>query len=170
MSDRLPSLTPLTVELLEVAKMKQPVDHILRAALPWRTGGAAWTECGNDAADVPTITREQHVQRVKDMGQQRASLFTCMTCSQTSDRWGTWDHDPRLIMQRELEWERGGAYWHTRTDRGQRLKDELIAIASLIDAHREEFDGIVGAAESRRDWLEKKVALEHRAKSATRKL
>ena len=33
--------------------MKEPVDHILRPKLPWRTGEGAITECGYDAAKVP---------------------------------------------------------------------------------------------------------------------
>lgn len=138
--------------------MKEPVDHILRPQLPWRPGGAPITECGYDASKVQTITREEFARRLKDYGQQRTAMLTCMTCSDTARRWGAWEDDPRHALAREIEWERGGFY-RPRTGRGERLKDELIAIAELIEAHREEFDALVNAREQRREWLEKKAAL-----------
>lgn len=144
--------------------MKEPVDHILRPGLPWRRSDAgAITECGYDASKVKTLTRAEFFQRIKDFGQQRTAMLTCMTCSDTARRWGTWDDDPRLAMQREIEWERGGAYYsRARDDRGQRLKDELIAINALIEAHRKEFETTITTNEQRREWLEKKVARETR--------
>lgn len=143
--------------------MKEPVDHILRPQLPWRRADeGAITECGFDAAKVKTLTRDEFFQRVKELGTQRTAMLTCMTCSDTARRWGTWDDDPRLAMHREVEWE-GRGRW-SRDDRGQRLKDELIAIAALIEAHREEFDATIKANEQRREWLEKKAALERRPK------
>ena len=145
--------------------MKEPVDHILRPRLPWRQHGEnAITECGYDASKVKTLTRAEFFQRQKDLGQQRTAMLTCMTCSDTARRWGTWDDDPRLAVHREIEWERGGYYYRARDDRGQRLKDELLAIASLIEAHRDEFDASITASEQRREWLERKAAMERRPK------
>ena len=139
--------------------MKEPVDHILRPSLPWRNE-AAITECGYDASKVKTLTRPEYVARFKDLGRQRCAILTCMTCADTAARWGTWDDDPRTALEREIAWEGAGRRWHE--DRGQRLKDELIAIATLIETHRAEFDGLVTATEQRRDWLEKKTAMEAR--------
>ncbi len=141
--------------------MKEPVDHILRPSLPWRTE-AAITECGYDASKVKALTRPEYIQRFKEMGRQRTALLTCMTCSQTADRWGTWEDDPRKAMAREINWECG----YRRNDRGERLKDDLLAVAALIEAHREEFDGLVSAGIQRREWLEKKAALASRPESA----
>lgn len=144
--------------------MKEPVDHIERPRLPWRNSGeGAVTECGYDATKVKTLTREEFFQREKDLGQQRCAMFTCMTCAQTAKRWGKWADDPRLAVQREIEWE--GVRW-SRENRGQRLKDELLAIAALIEAHREEFDAHVQATTQRREWLDKKAAMEKRPKPA----
>jgi hypothetical protein len=84
-------------------------------------------------------------------------MLTCMICSDTARRWGAWDDDPRQALQREIEWERGG-YYRARTDRGTRLKDELIVIAALIAAHREEFEASITERERRHEWLEKKAA------------
>jgi hypothetical protein len=91
-------------------------------------------------------------------------LLTCMTCADTARRWGTWEDDPRLAVQREIEWERGNAYWRGREDRGQRLKDELVAIAKLIEAHRDEFGATIAEDNQRREWLEKKQALASKGK------
>lgn len=67
--------------------------------------------------------------------------------------------DPRQALDREITWEWGGGY-RARTDRGERLKDELIAIAALIEAHHDEFATIITTNQARRDWLEKKAALK----------
>ena len=144
--------------------MKTPVDHILRPLLPWRSPDeGAITECGYDASKVSTLTRAEFEARVKDMGKQRAAMFTCMTCADTARRWASWEDDPRLAIAREAEWERGSAYWRSRDDRGRRLKDELLAIAALIEAHREEFDATIAADKQRREWLERKAALKREA-------
>jgi hypothetical protein len=138
--------------------MKEPVDHILRPQLPWRTDGAI-TECGYNAEKVSTLTRAAYFERKKDLGQRRCAMLTCMTCADTASRWTTWDDEPRQAMQRELEWERRGS-WNFRDNdsRGTRLRDELLAIASLIEAHRDEFEAHISGTEQRRAWLERKAA------------
>ena len=141
--------------------VKEPVDHILRPRLPWRSeSDPSITECGYDSSSVKSITREEFFQRLKDMGQQRASLFTCMTCSDTARRWRTWDDDPRQALEREINWE-GVRAWGRVQDRGRRLWDELLAIAALIQAHPDEFKALVTDVEQRRSWLEKKSKLGH---------
>lgn len=137
--------------------MKEPVDHVLRPQLPWRRDGGI-TECGYDAAKVRTISREEYFARLKDLGQQRCALLTCMTCGDTARRWGTWDDDPRKALEREIQWECG---W-SRTDRGVRLRDELNAIAALIEAHRDEFEAAIDQAEQRRAWLQRKAAVANK--------
>jgi hypothetical protein len=138
--------------------MKEPVDHIVRPRLPWRPSDSDITECGYDASKVKALTRAEFFQRVKDLGKQRAAMLTCMTCSDTAGRWGTWDDDPRRALDREITWENAGRW--SRDQRGHRLKDELIAIAALIEAHREEFDATISNNVQRREWLEKKAAHE----------
>ena len=140
--------------------MKEPVDHIIRPSLPWRDGGAI-TECGYDASKVKALTRDEFSARLKDMGQQRTALLTCMTCLNTAQRWGTWESDPRLAIEREITWEGSGRY--AKKDRGTRLRDELQAIAALVATHRDEFDANVLAIVQRRDWLAKKAAMAHAA-------
>ena len=137
--------------------MKEPVDHIMRPQLPWRTV-AGVTECGYNSAKVPTITRAAYFDRRKELGQQRCAMVTCMTCAQTAERWGSWEDDPRPAMQRELAWEYGHHSWRER-GRGDLLRDELLAIAALIEAHRDEFDAHIEATAARRAWVEKKKML-----------
>ena len=48
--------------------MKEPVDHILRPLLPWRSSEGAITECGYDASKVKALTRPQYFERLKDLG------------------------------------------------------------------------------------------------------
>jgi len=151
--------------------MKEPVDHILRPTLPWRHGiDGAITECGYDASKIKTLTRDEYFKRVKEMGSQRAAILTCMTCGDTARRWGTWEDDPRLAMQREIDWERGGYYSRGRDDRGQRLRDELLAIAQLIETHKAEFDAATAAIAERRAWNEKKDSMRARPKTRERLL
>lgn len=144
--------------------MKEPVDHILRPQLPWRRDQPAITECGYDASKVKALTREEFFQRVKDLGKQRTAMLTCMTCADTARRHGTWDDDPRRALEREINWECG---YHRRDENGVRLRDELFAIAALIEAHREEFAGLVTGIEQRREWLEKKAAHDAKPKTVT---
>lgn len=140
--------------------MKEPVDHILRPQLPWRSGDAGLTECGYDATKVKVLTRQDAVARFKEFGRQRFAMVTCMTCMDTAERHGTWDADPRKAVEREIAWE---CQWR-RTDHGFRLRDELLAIAELIEAHRDEFDAKVAEIGQRREWNEKKAALNERPK------
>lgn len=133
--------------------MKEPVDHVRRPQLPWRSD-AGMTECGLNAESVKTLSRDEFFARLKDFGQQRTAMVTCMTCSNTATRWGTWADDPRRALDREIQWETAGR----RNERGVLLRDELLAVAALIEAHREEFDEHVNATDQRRQWLEKKAA------------
>ncbi len=141
--------------------MKEPVDHIVRPSLPWRND-IGITECGYDASKVKAITRQEFFQRVKALGQQRCAMLTCMTCSDTARRWGSWADDPRAAVGREISWERGELWGRGRDDRETRLKDELVAIAALIEAHREEFESIIETNSQRREWLQKKAEMKRK--------
>lgn len=141
--------------------MKEPVDHILRPRLPWRRDDAAITECGFDASKVKTLSRAEFFARRKELGSQRTAMLTCMTCSSTAERHSTWEDDPRRALEREIQWESGG-YYGSRENHGDRLRDELLAIAALIEAHPEEFHASVIQTEQRREWLAKKAEKERR--------
>lgn len=131
--------------------MKEPVDHIQRPALPWRAG-ATLTECGYDATKVKTITRAEFAQRVKDYGKTRTAMLTCMTCSQTAERYATWQEDPREAIEREAAWE---SKW--RKPRTNQLRDELLAIEAMIAAYPETFKRILLNIQVRLEWNERKA-------------
>ena len=142
--------------------MKEPVDHIMRPRLPWRAVGDAITECGYDATKVKTLTREEYEARYKEFGRTRMAMLTCVTCIDTNARYAHWADDPRQAMSREIDWE---VRWGREIrDREQRLKDELLAIAGLIEAHQDEFDQLVDTLKRRRDWLEAKKEAEAQRK------
>jgi hypothetical protein len=134
--------------------MKEPVDHIERPRLPWRPESeTALTECGFEAVKVKCLTRSEFFRRLKEYGEQRTAILTCMTCVQTARRWSTWEEDPRHALHREIEWEGCGAW---RTDRGNLLRDELRAIAMLIKAHPDEFKVLVNGLTGTIDFLEER--------------
>jgi hypothetical protein len=133
------------------------VDHITRAVLPWRTV-AELTECGKPAADLAgrLVTRAEAATRIKAVGQKRAAFSLCMTCVSTSDRHrNLYGHteDPVGVVARATGAVRHAAPpWNGREEtkdwrERERLVTELEAIAALIEAHREEFDGYLSGRE-----------------------
>lgn len=137
--------------------MKEPVDHILRPRLPWRAETEpAITECGYDASKVKTLTRDEFVARLKDFGRTRTAMVTCVTCSETAQRWGTWEQDPRAAIEREIQWETR----FSRSERGVRLRDELEALAYIALTHRDEFERLVADLRKRREWVKLKAERE----------
>jgi hypothetical protein len=146
--------------------MKEPVDHIIRPSLPWRRD-IGITECGYDASKVKAMTRQEFFQREKDLGKQRCAMVTCMTCSDTTKRYGAWEDDPRTAIGREVTWERGEYWGRGRSDRGTLLREELLAIEALIEAHRDEFETTIQTNRQRSEWLEKKAALKQKPKPPT---
>jgi hypothetical protein len=123
--------------------MKDPVDHIARAVLPWREAERGLTECGLAAASYPTIDREAYFQRLTDFGKTRAAMLTCVTCSDVVRHHAPWHVDPVSAIEREVT-HYFGRYSEDRprppNPKYEPFRRELRAIAALIAAHREEFD------------------------------
>jgi hypothetical protein len=113
-----------------------PIEHVQRPTPPWRVTSLL-TECGLPIANHPIITREALVAKVKKQGQQRAKITTCQTCWSTAERWwGTWEEDPVKAIGREVEWH---GRWGRARELRSSFKEELVAIALLIQRHPEEF-------------------------------
>lgn len=109
--------------------MKEPVEHVIRAALPWRAD--EYTECGRPLNDITkAITRDELRKRVADLGKTRAAMLTCITCAQAAARHRIWEEDPVDAIRREV--------WGQEVER---FGDELRALAALVAAHPDEFDG-----------------------------
>jgi hypothetical protein len=118
---------------------RETMDHIERPSLPWRT--ETRTECGRERADVESVlTRDEAMRKIKDQGQQRAALSTCMTCMTTASRYVEWASSPADVMAREVR----GYSPHGEPPPGiELLNRELRAVAALVEAHRDEFDGCI---------------------------
>lgn len=120
-----------------------PLDHIAREKLPWRKDRL--TECGRPESDVKgeLVTVDDVRARVNRMGKKRASFTVCMTCVESVRyRSETWEDDPAGVLHRYLERTGGrGRYGGSLQSPRERMNAELHAIAALIEAHREEFDG-----------------------------
>lgn len=134
-----------------------PVDHITRAVLPWRSE-AELTECGKSTTGLAgrLVTRAEAASRIQRIGQKRAAFSLCMTCVSTSDRQrNLYGHteDPVGAVARATGAVRHAAPpWNGREEtkdwrERERLVSEFEAIAALIAAHRDEYDGYLSGRE-----------------------
>lgn len=111
-----------------------PLQHVARPVPPWRTADPL-TECGLAITFSGVLSRGEFVTKIRQQGKVRGAMTTCMTCWNTAQNWPTWDQDPVKMVSREC------SPFDARKTETIRL--ELRAIASLVDAHREEFDGLL---------------------------
>lgn len=113
-----------------------PREHLIRPSLPWRD--VQLTECGKDPEAVERVlTREGFRKMVASLGQERARITACQTCLSAAQRHPTWESSPSAVVQRWLTpWWQGNRQENV-------LDQELRAIVTLIENHREEFDGIL---------------------------
>lgn len=135
----------------------EPIDHVRRPDLPWRV--STLTECGRLVAEVASISRDEFVSRVRAQGQQRSAMTTCMTCWSTANRWPSWDQDPVGAIGREC----AGVGYTTESARHEVFRRELRALAALLAAHRDEFDGYLAGLDATVD-----LAQARRARRTTR--
>jgi hypothetical protein len=117
------------------------LEHIVRARPPWRRGPEL-TECGRAASACAVITREAFLAKVRAQGKQRAAVTTCMTCWSTADRHASWEENPIGCLSRDLERYAGWRWGHAPAEAAP-LRDELLAVAALVRAHRNEFDALL---------------------------
>lgn len=131
---------------------REDLFHVKRGStFPWRDPDDLETECGRLVIDVPSVSRDEMRRKIAHLGIQRASLSSCMTCLHTAQRHRDWEKDPVDTMRREVTGRR----------HDQQLRTELLAIAALIDNHRDEFqaylDGLSEAVDLTRRRQESKV-------------
>jgi len=110
---------------------KQPVVHVLRAPLPWRS--SRLTECGLLAEKVGRAVILETAQKLY----LQETKLVCASCVQN---WGT---KSETSLEREVSWSR----------RSQRHKDhfvewELQAIGELVTRYQSEFDRLVAALQA----------------------
>ena len=117
-----------------------PLSHIARSVLPWRDPADNDTECGKAVSEfAKVITWDEAVALIKKHGRQRAAFLLCMTCAETTHRYGydqptgqvTFDGAPTERLSREFGKRR------EQTDR------ELRAMGELVVRYRGEFDDLL---------------------------
>jgi hypothetical protein len=150
------------------AETDLPMEHVRRVAPPWRPQDR--TECGLPVTGHPVITRDAFLTKVRRQGKQRAALTTCMTCWTTASRNQPWDENPAASLIREAErysWLDRRYEVKAADDRkaaAAQFRNELLAIAALIEAHQDEFDALTGglAAAPRLDQARRRRAAAQR--------
>jgi hypothetical protein len=117
----------------------EPLQHILRPALPWQT--ERLTECGRNPDDFReglVIDRVEVKRLLAAHGKQRVAFMVCMTCFGRSNySHDSWEDNPASVMRRHCERAGFGS------DPSLAINVELRALALLVEAHREEFDQAV---------------------------
>ena len=117
------------------------LEHVVRSRPPWRRGEDL-TECGKPATGLSVITRDGFIAKVRKQGQQRSAMTTCMVCWRTARSHPSWEENPVLSLIREAR----RFEWHpilAMPAKSVTFRDELLAIAALIDAHRDDFDALL---------------------------
>jgi len=109
--------------------------HIVRPPVPWSLVPLS-SECGRATSSLDsTMTLDEARVLREKLGQQRFALVICMTCATTAGRWPTFEEDPLQRLQRERNlWQEGG----------EQVRNELFALAELVNRHRAEYEGLVG--------------------------
>lgn len=123
----------------------EELEHVLRAKPPWRRD-ADLTECGKPLSGRRVLTRPEFAAKVKREGQKRSALTTCMTCWDTASRYSGWDDNPVDVIAREcsrIGWTGWQRYGREAPPKAVQLRDELLALAALADAHRDEFEDLM---------------------------
>lgn len=134
----------------------EPLHHIERPGLPWRTDERL-TECRLDADAYPTWTREEARIQANKLGRTRFYMVTCVTCIHTYGRYQTWDTNPVSAMARECERHR----FQYGTGPDPKVTVELRAIALLIEAHRGEFDELISGLGQVENLADRRKARRH---------
>ncbi len=118
----------------------EPLEHVIRSRPPWRRGPDI-TECGKPVTGQPVISRDEFLAKVRRQGQQRSAMTTCMTCWHTARHHPSWDENPVASLAREAQQFK----WVLFEDSPQSVsfRDELLAIAALIEAHPDEFNALL---------------------------
>lgn len=117
------------------------LDHIERSVPPWQRD--RFTECGRFVRDVVSIKTADEIRaKVAKVGKQRAAFSTCMTCA---ERWRShdgWEANPIAVVHRSTERGQWSSYFvrGEKDARSERVREELRAVALLVERHREEYD------------------------------
>ncbi len=118
-----------------------PPRHLERFAPPWATGDRV-TICGRPLDDVAGwVSFEDGRRLVARLGRTRAQLVFCQTCLSRQgaiQRASAWRQNPLDVVH---DYTRH--YWDQDAPVFEQIRAELLAIAQLVDRHREEYTAAV---------------------------
>lgn len=118
----------------------EPLAHIARSVLPWRESEDNDTECGKRVSQfAKVITWDEAIALVNKHGRTRAVFLLCVTCVETTRRYGfrtaagqtTFAGEPTERLAREFG------------KRREQTDGELRAMAELVRRYPEEFADLV---------------------------
>ena len=113
-----------------------PPRHLQRVSPPWAFG--EYTVCGRPISDVKvSLAWEEAKALIVKLGQQRARFVFCQTCIAQQGRIKTpnsWRDDPTMVVH---------DYTRRNYPPDGGVRAELLALAQLVDAHRDEYTAIV---------------------------
>lgn len=118
-----------------------PPRHLERHAPPWASDRR--TICGRPLDDVAAwVTFDEGRKIIERYGRQRATFIMCQTCisQQRAIQSPTiWETNPVAVVHDYTShtWPQSPSFAQTRA--------ELLALAKLADAHRDEFDATIHA-------------------------
>jgi hypothetical protein len=136
--------------------LEGPPRHLERFAPPWST--TRLTICGRPLDDVAAwVSFDEGRKLVVKIGQTRAALIFCQTCVNRQhmvDRPEAWEKNPARIVHDYTRhtWREDAAAEHIRA--------ELLSLAKLADAHRDEYDAMVAA------YLNDEITARRKAKTS----
>jgi hypothetical protein len=117
-----------------------PPRHLERYAPPW--AALRRTICGRPLDDVSAwLSFDEGKALIEKLGQQRARLVLCQTCLNQQRAISTaraWDQNPAQVVQ---DWT-GRGVWPGSPGFDE-MRAELLSLARLVDAHRDEYDALV---------------------------
>ncbi len=133
-----------------------PPRHLERFAPPWATDRR--TICGRPLDDVAAwISFDEGRNLVAKVGQTRAALLFCQSCVSRQamiKRPEAWEKNPTQIVNDYTRhmWGHDAAAEQTRA--------ELLSLARLVEAHRDEYDAMVAA------YVNDEITARRRAKTS----
>lgn len=121
----------------------QPLRHLRRVAPPW--AAEDMTICGRPLSDVASWVQWEEAKALFNKhGRARAMFLFCATCvdrhGYKGDSPGRFDRVPAKVT---ADWAERAA-WRD-SPQAERIRAELLGLAALVEAHRDEYDAHVAA-------------------------
>lgn len=122
--------------------LEGPPKHLERYAPPWVTSQR--TICGRQLDDVSGwLSFEEAKTLINKLGETRARLVLCQTCLNQHRKIAgpaTWGSVPAQVT---YDWVQRGLYG--QNPEADEIRALLLSLGRLVEAHRDEFNGMANA-------------------------